>query len=73
MKYASHHPVAVRQLPMRVKLGDVAARSAQARPSSEGRCIPRFQVYRLSAQTNHLLVWRSIRCDAPGRNARSTR
>jgi hypothetical protein len=44
----------------------VAAGSAQPRPSLEGRCIPRFQVYRMSAQTDRLLVWRSIRCDAQG-------
>ena len=38
---------------------------------SEGRCIPRFQVYRISAQIDYLLVWRSIRRDAPGLNAGS--
>jgi hypothetical protein len=54
-----------------VNLSDVAAGGAEPRPSSEGRCIPRFQVYRLSAQRNRLLVWRSIRCDAPGLNVRS--
>jgi hypothetical protein len=27
----------------------------------------------MSAQTDRLLVWRSIRCDAPALNARSTR
>jgi hypothetical protein len=49
----------------------VAAGSAQPRRSSEGRCIPRFQVYRMSAQTDRLLVWRSIRCDALGLDVRS--
>ena len=37
--------------------------------SSEGRCIPRFQVYPMPAQTDRLLVWRVIRRDAPGLNA----
>jgi hypothetical protein len=61
----------VQQPPTGVNLSDVAAGSPQPRPSSEGRCIPRFQVYRMSAQADRLLVWRSIRCDAPGLNARS--
>jgi hypothetical protein len=34
--------------------------------SRTGRCIPRLQIYRMSAPTDRLLVWRSIRCDAPG-------
>jgi hypothetical protein len=41
-------------------------------PLAEGRCIPRLQIYRMSAQTDRLLVWRSVRCDAPGLNARAT-
>ena len=41
----------------------------QAPPSSEGRCIPRFQLYRISMQTERFLVWRLIRCDALGRSA----
>ena len=45
------------------------ARDRDAVP--EGRCIPRFQVYRISAQIDYLLVWRSIRRDAPGLNAGS--
>jgi hypothetical protein len=53
----------------RVSLSDIAAVSAQSRPSSEGRCIPRFQVYRMSAQTDRLLVQRLIRRDAPGVSA----
>ena len=53
---------------MGVNLSDLAAGRAQPRPRSEGRCIPRFQVYRMSAQTDRLLVWRSIRCDALGPN-----
>jgi hypothetical protein len=63
----------VRQPPIAVNLSDVAAGGAQPRPSSVGRCIPRFQVYRMSMRTERLLVWHSIRCDAPGPNARSTR
>ena len=55
----------IRQPPMRFKLSDVVASSAQVPPSSEGHCIPRFQLYRMSAQTDRLLVWRSIGCDAP--------
>ena len=57
----------------RVSLSDIAAVSAQSRPSSEGRCIPRFQVYRMSAQTDRLLVQRLIRRDAPGSQRHSTR
>jgi hypothetical protein len=44
--------------PISVKLSEVAAGSAQPQPSSEGRCIRRFQVYGMSAQTDRLLVWR---------------
>ena len=33
---------------------------------SEGRWIPRLQIYRVSAQTDRLLIWSWIRCDAPG-------
>ena len=50
-------------------LSDIPAVRAQSRPRSEGRCIPRLQVYRMSAQTDRLLVWRLIRRDAPGLNA----
>ena len=53
------------------RLKSVAAGARNHAPSSEGRCIPRFQVYRMSAQTDCLLVWRLIRCDAPGLKARS--
>ena len=63
----------IQQLPMGVTLSHVAPGSAQPRTPSEGRCIPRLQIYRMSAQTDRLLVWRSIRCDAPELNARSTR
>jgi hypothetical protein len=53
-------------------LGDAAASGAQPRPQfSEGRCIPRFQVYQTSAHKGRLLVWRSVKCDAQGLNARS--
>jgi hypothetical protein len=31
--------------------------------------MPRFQVYRMSTLVDLLLVWRSVRCDAPGLNA----
>ena len=48
-----------------------SSRWAQPRPSTEGRRIPRFQVYRISAQTDCLLLWRLIRRDARGLNARS--
>jgi hypothetical protein len=44
---------------------------ATTTPVSEGRCIPRFQVYQTSAHKGRLLVWRSVRCDAQGLNARS--
>jgi hypothetical protein len=33
--------------------------------------MPGFQVYGRSAQADRLLVWRLIRCDAPGLHARS--
>ena len=33
---------------------------------TEGRCIPHFRIYRMSAQKDRVLVWSSIRCDAPG-------
>jgi hypothetical protein len=57
---------------MRVNLRGIAAGGAQQRPSAEGRCIPRFQVYRLSAQTDRLVVWRSVRCDARAQRALNT-
>jgi hypothetical protein len=50
-------------------LSDVLAGGGHAPPMTEGRCIPRVQLYRMSAQTHRLLVWRSIRCDALGRQA----
>jgi hypothetical protein len=56
---------------MSIDTRDIATGGAQPRASSEGRCIPLFQLYRMSPQTHRLLVWRSIRCDAPGLNARS--
>jgi hypothetical protein len=59
--------------PISTNLSDVAAVGAYALPLTEGRCIPRLQIYRISAQTDRLLVWRSIKCDAPGLNDRSTR
>jgi hypothetical protein len=41
---------------VRVKIGDVAVGDAQAPPRSEGRCIPLLQIYRMSTQTDRLLV-----------------
>ena len=49
---------------MGVNLSDVAPGGRNHDP--DRRCIQRFQVYRLSAQTDPLLVWRLTRCDAPG-------
>jgi hypothetical protein len=45
-----------RILPMRVKISDVALGDAQPPPRSEGRCIPLLQIYRMSTQTDRLLV-----------------
>jgi len=61
--------LSVRQVPIGVSLTDIAAGGTRPGPVTEGCCIPRLQVYRVSAQTDRLLVWRSIRCDAPGPNA----
>jgi hypothetical protein len=60
-----------RRPPMSIDIRDIAAGGAQPRTSSEGRCIPLSQFYRMSPQTDRVLVWRSIRCDAPGLGARS--
>jgi hypothetical protein len=49
---------------MGVNLSDVGPGGRNHDP--DRRCIQRFQVYRLSAQTDPLLVWRLTRCDAPG-------
>jgi hypothetical protein len=57
--------------PLDLNLSEIPAVGAEPPPGSEERCIPRLQVYRMSAQTDRLLVWRSIRCDAPGLEARS--
>jgi hypothetical protein len=57
---------------MRVNLRGIAAGGAHPPPLAEGRCILRLQIYRMSAQTDRLLGWRSIRCDALGLNARVT-
>jgi hypothetical protein len=57
-------PAAAWRLPIGVNFSDLVAVGAHAPPRTEGRCIPRLQIYRMSAQTDRLLVWRSIRCDA---------
>jgi hypothetical protein len=41
--------------PINTNLSDVAAVGVYPLPLTEGRCIPRFQVYRMSAQTDRLL------------------
>jgi hypothetical protein len=51
----------VRQPPIAVNLSDVAAGGAQPRPSSEGRRIPRFQVYRMSMRIPRPRDWCGIR------------
>jgi hypothetical protein len=47
-----------RRLPIGVNLSEVAAAGARPGPSSEGRCIPRLQLYRMSAQTD--LCWYGV-------------
>ena len=51
----------------------VAAGSAQSRPSSEGRCIPRFQVYRMSAPDRPFagVAFNKMRRPGSGRALRS--
>jgi hypothetical protein len=66
-----YRPKRIRRLPIGVNLSGVAAGGARPRHSSEGRCTPCFQIYRMSAQTDRLLVWRLLRRDVPGLNARS--
>jgi hypothetical protein len=52
--------------PVKSERWHAATGGARSGPGPEGRCIPHFQIYRVSAQTDFLLVWRSIRCDARG-------
>jgi hypothetical protein len=44
--------VLVRRKGIGVNLSDIVAGGAQPRPSSEGRCIRRFQLYRMSPPTD---------------------
>jgi hypothetical protein len=53
---AATHNSLVQLLPMRVKISDVAVGDAQPPPGSEGRRIPLLQIYRMSTQTDRLLV-----------------
>jgi hypothetical protein len=51
----------VRQLPIGVNLSDVAAIGAHAPPGTKGRCIPRLQIYRMSAQIPRPRDWYGVR------------
>jgi hypothetical protein len=62
-----------RQLPHRHRLNRRRSGWRATTAPPEGRCIPRFQVYRLSALTGRLRVWRSVRCDPPPQSLRRDR